>query len=348
MIMITPKNISRFFWKKALDYRPLNSSSSKSKVYVIYSVARLGDGISCSIAIRTIKNNIPDAKIIVICSEYNKDVFTSYPNIELLKISNDKNYKELWHAAKIIRKKYGPIALLFEPSSSNSLGPLFFMRSLKAEKNLTFRTDSMHMYTHAISEGMKYTSQAIYLSHNQALRLNGFKEIDDRFSFFIEQNAEKDVCEFISKNKLEQFILLNLHGFDEKRKITYEKASLLLKDIRAKNKIPIVLLCTPITAEKIHNLSCQYDSVFSFQDTKTIHHSAALIRNSSLLISPDTVVVHIASAYNIPTLAIFCDTQNMIMWPPRSQQSMSILVDDVNSISATVILECIEKFGTFS
>lgn len=346
--MITPKNISRFFWKKVLDYRPLNSNTSKSKVYVIYSVARLGDGISCSIAIRTIKKNIPDAKIIVICSEYNKDVFTSYPNIELLKISNDKSYKELWNAAKIIRKKYGSIALLFEPSSSNSIGPLFFMRSLKAEKNLTFRIDSMYMYTHALSEDVEYTSQAVYLSHEQALRMNGFQEIDNKFSFFIEKKAEEDIQAFISKNRLERFILLNLHGFDEKRKISYEKAEILLKDIRAKITIPIVLLCTPNTAEKIHNLSCKYNFIFSFQDTKTIHHSAALIKYSSLLVSPDTAVVHIASAYDTPTLAIFCDTQNMVMWPPRAKKNISILVNDINSISANVILECIEKFGISS
>lgn len=101
------KNFSRSLWSKILDYTPSRDSAGDMKRpfhAVIYSVARIGDGIACSIAIKAIAQKYDDCKIIVVCSKYNKVCFDDIPNISLLTVSDDKNYIQIVLTAIKIKK----------------------------------------------------------------------------------------------------------------------------------------------------------------------------------------------------------------------------------------------------
>lgn len=327
------KNFSRSLWSKILDYTPsrnsIDSAGDMKRPFhaVIYSVARIGDGIACSIAIKAIAQKYDDCKIFVVCSKYNKVCFDDIPNISLLTVSDDKNYIQIVLTAIKI-KKSSPVDILFEPSASSSIGPLIFMRALKAARNITFRKSKMKMLDQVVLNA----DDSVISSHVKAMHSAGIEVNDETFSFYLNTLCESKIKDFLIAKDINEYIAINLYGFDEKRKIDVVTATEIIFAIKAVSKLKIILLCSPQTSDEVCFLSNEIDNVYCFLDTRTIHDSAALIKHSKCLISPDTSLVHIASAFNIPTLAIFLDEANYTHWPPTATGSQSILCSSMTSI----------------
>ncbi len=324
------KDFSRALWSKILDYTPSKNGVGDMKhpfSAVIYSVARIGDGIACSIAIKAIAKKYDNCKIVVVCSKYNKVCFDNIPNITLLTVSEDKNYIQIVLTALKIKRVF-PVDILFEPSASNSIGPLIFMRVLKAARNITFRKTKMKMLDRVVFNA----DDSVISSHVKAMRSAGIEVNDQTFSFYLNTLSESKIKYFLIAKDINDYIAINLYGFDEKRKIDVVTAKELIFAIQAVSQLKIILLCSPQTSGEVSFLSDEIENVYCFLETKTIHDSAALIRHSKCLISPDTSLVHIASAFNIPTLAIFLDEANYTHWPPTATGSKSILCNSMTNI----------------
>lgn len=340
------KRLSRNICAKLLDYSPASKDISRIHnefVAVIYSVARIGDGIACSIAIDTITNQYKNHKIIVICSKYNKAVFEYNSNIELIIIEDEKNYFKIFSEAKKISSKYPIIDIFFEPSASNSISPLIFMRTLKAKKNITFRKSNLKMIDRLTRILSRFECEPVKQSHEIALRLSGINVKKSKFSFYLDRKAEEKIIAFIEEKGIKNYIAINLYGFDEKRKINNESAIKIIHALQSHYMMDIVLLCSPDTLKNVDKIASHFDNVYYFKKTENIHHSASLVKNASYLLSPDTSIVHIGSAFNIPTLAIFCDKKNSVMWPPHAHRSRSIICEDINEISPTDIIDFISE-----
>lgn len=68
-------------------------------------------------------------------------------------------------------------------------------------------------------------------------------------------------------------------------------------------------------------------------ETEDILDAAALIKHSNILVSVDTGVVHIASAFNIPVISIFSNNENSIRYfSPMSDLSYIIKCEDKHYI----------------
>ena len=65
--------------------------------------------------------------------------------------------------------------------------------------------------------------------------------------------------------------------------------------------------------------------VFSSFKTESILDVAALIQNLQLIITPDTSIVHIASAFNVPIVSIHeKNNDSYRLFAPKSQHSKTV------------------------
>jgi ADP-heptose:LPS heptosyltransferase len=72
--------------------------------------------------------------------------------------------------------------------------------------------------------------------------------------------------------------------------------------------------------------NAQLNNVIIEHDTADIFDAAALTSMMKVMISPDTSFIHIASAFDIPTVAIYPnDPDHLIYWGPRSKKHIVIL-----------------------
>ena len=94
-----------------------------------------------------------------------------------------------------------------------------------------------------------------------------------------------------------------------------------------KNDIRIILMASPNHRDNLLELvnEISLDFVSPSFETKTILEASALIEKLDMVISPDTSIVHIASAFNIPVISIHeKNNESYRLWAPTSKLSNTI------------------------
>ncbi len=81
----------------------------------------------------------------------------------------------------------------------------------------------------------------------------------------------------------------------------------------------------PKGEDKARALVDCYNNVYRLSLPPSIKRSAAIIKDAYIAITPDTSILHMASAYNTPVVAIYADytKRDGPQWPmSRSQSSL--------------------------
>lgn len=97
-------------------------------------------------------------------------------------------------------------------------------------------------------------------------------------------------------------------------------------------------------AEKIRN--ALPENIFIPVLYNSFQHYASYIYNTDLLITADTAAVHIASAFNIPVIALYPDYEwNFISWQPLSAKYRSLRASahNINSINVEEVFKSFQE-----
>ena len=106
-----------------------------------------------------------------------------------------------------------------------------------------------------------------------------------------------------------------------------------------------MLLTYPEVTPLLKSISEKYSNAFVYEKTENIFDTIALLHHSSLVISPDTSIIHIASGLNKQIIAFYklADKENFTHWNPNCKNKTHIInfVENVNEISPEDVLEVI-------
>ncbi|MCK2836315.1 hypothetical protein MZF39_21770, partial [Escherichia coli] len=80
----------------------------------------------------------------------------------------------------------------------------------------------------------------------------------------------------------------------------------------------------PKGEDKARELVNSYNNVYRLSLSPSIKRSAAIIKDAYIAITPDTSILHMASAYNTPVVAIYADYKTR--WPAMADVSESVVV----------------------
>jgi ADP-heptose:LPS heptosyltransferase len=103
----------------------------------------------------------------------------------------------------------------------------------------------------------------------------------------------------------------------------------LLQLIRAETDLAILLPSTPANINRSLTLCDEFKNVFVYQSQTSVSETAAMVRGARFVVSPDTAVVHIASAFNKPTLGFYLDDSPPWL-PLASRQKVLLFKKTVN------------------
>ncbi|QWE18909.1 glycosyltransferase family 9 protein [Polynucleobacter corsicus] len=158
-------------------------------------------------------------------------------------------------------------------------------------------------------------------------------------------------------NALNPHILLNLFGgvLESKRSINKISAIKLISELRKSiPKSKIILCCEDHTEDVAREISLSLSAKDKSVEvlnltTPGIYGLIELCRQSSVIISPDTSIVHIASALNKPIIAIYQKGDSKsIIWGPTSDSSKIIIStepDSIHGFGIPEVIEAIEKMN---
>lgn len=269
-------------------------------ILVLRGEGSLGDAIISSCCYREIKKANPQAKITVACFGAAFGFFKNNPYVdEVFKlpvrriIRPNQRWLGLFVAAlKLRRKKFD---LVLDSSDKDFFNWRAFKWLAGGERVLDCFTSPVKPFGAPARHGSVH-EQAI-------LKQLGIPNPDKSYDLPVGPLTRKAVAEWLEKNKIQKYILLNPTGSVAPRRFRMDTLLELCTAMRRLG-LPFVL---PAMASNFKELSEIFQSrpdVFVKQ-TADIFELFELVRRAALIVTPDTAVVHIASGFEKPSLVFY-------------------------------------------
>jgi ADP-heptose:LPS heptosyltransferase len=301
--------------KPVLIDRPIKlfSSDTVSKVLIIRT-DRIGDFIISTAILREIRNAIPSAKIDILLSRKNYGIQRAAKTFCDNVLLYDKNLSSIYKLVSAIRKKkYDLVIDLYDnPSATASLITSFSGALYK----LGIDKSNSDIYTYIVPMKDKQTAHIIDRVANLLLPFD-----IDPGNVDLSPEYPLDADNSYMKMKLKNLrIGINLAGSSSESKYWGRDNHIeFLKEAEKEFKDAEFILFA--SAGYIEDLNyIEYRTIAKASPvTTSFDEYAAALSACSLIITPDTAAVHLASAFKIPCLALYEASESYItgtLWTP--------------------------------
>ena len=307
----------------------LKNNSIKSILFLRYD-GKIGDMIVNSLMFREIKKVYPDIKIGVVARGAAIDIIKDNPNVDKIYeyYKDRKKIKDL--ALKIKEEKYD---LLIDFSEMLRVNQMMLINLCGARINIGLDRKDWELFDLSIESGkdFKWTEHITkrYLAYLIKL---GLKKENINISYDIYLKDEKKNEVFFNEIKESKKIILNPYGASKHKSFNVETLENIITYLKDKD-IAIILTYFGDKYKELEFLEKKYKYVYIPKKIESILDTAILIKKSDYVISPDTSIVHIASAFNKKMITVYPPKGGKygvdhLVWAPKSEYSRVIFCKD--------------------
>ena len=307
----------------------LEDNNIKSILFLRYD-GKIGDMVVNSLMFREIKKVYPNIKIGVVARGAAIDIIKDNPNVDkIYEYHKDrKKIKDL--ALKIKEEKYD---LLIDFSEMLRVNQMMLINLCGARINIGLDRKDWKLFDLSIESGkdFKWTEHITnrYLAY--LIKLGLKKENIDIF-YDIHLKEEKKYEFLFNEIKASKKLILNPYGASKHKSFSIETLEKIINYLKDKN-IAIILVYFGDKYEELKFLEKKYKYVYIPKKIESILDTAILIKKSDYVISPDTSIVHIASAFNKKMITIYPPKGGKygvdhLVWAPESEYSKVIFCKD--------------------
>ncbi|GAB5466560.1 MAG: hypothetical protein Kapaf2KO_19960 [Candidatus Kapaibacteriales bacterium] len=299
---------------------------------------RFGDLVLATFMLNRLAEFSESGKIDLITGAKNHAVLKNEPYIGELLVLDKSPAKLVRFLFKLNQKEY---ELFIDPKDHPSKESKIIARFVKASEKLGYieNHNGFDRYIRSLPDIKSNLSELPEQKHHFTLRMtnvltdfgydqNELIEMSSKGllkpSLTIGDESRASVDNYLSNKGVGSYFVLNLSASAEHRYPDAEFWEKFLKSINI--KYPIIITYAPsekvFAAELLERLM-KIDSLkiydFGLAEFSDI---VALIKGSELLISPDTAVVHVAAAFNVPIFAFFSwyEKHTKAFYPMSSQK----------------------------
>ncbi len=286
-----------------------------SKILVV-QIGRIGDFILAIPLFETLRAKYPNAEIHALVSKSNANVGESCTYIDKVYIHN-KGLQLLNTLLALRRENYD---LWIDPKSHRSGESQWLARLNNAKFKIGYHEKKSNLFDYQLDEELANPQAHMTYMNMLAFKHLGVQPRIVKPTLTINSNSEKKFKDFQEINKFLKYYCINLSGSQKGRDWTEEKWIDFLKLIEKDTDMLLIIASPeqkPLAVKFVQKLnkSC-------FYATQYINETYPVIANATLVISPDTSIVHIASAFDTPLLGLYGDkTINYLRFSPMSTLS---------------------------
>lgn len=307
----------------------LKDNSIKSILFLRYD-GKIGDMIVNSLMFREIKKVYPDIRIGVIARGAAIDIIKDNPNVDKIYeyYKDRKKIKDL--ALKIKEEKYD---LLIDFSEMLRVNQMMLINLCGARINTGLDRKDWELFDLSIESGkdFKWTEHITkrYLAYLIKLGLKK-ENIDIFYDIYLKDEKKYEV--FFNEIKESKKLILNPYGASKHKSFNIETLENIITYLKDKD-IAIILTYFGDKYKELEFLEKKYKYVYIPKKIESILDTAILIKKSDYVISPDTSIVHIASAFNKKMITVYPPKGGKygvdhLVWAPKSEYNRVIFCKD--------------------
>ncbi len=263
--------------------------------FLIIRFSSIGDIILTTPVIRCMKTQIEDAEIHFLTKARYKDILITNPYIDKLHLLQS-NYNSLIRTLKsenfdYIIDLHKNIRSFRIKSALKRISFSFHKLNFRKWLLVNFKIDKLPK-THIVDRYLDTTNVFSVTNDQQGL------------DFFIPKDDQKDFKKTISRLP-GSFAIIVVGGGHNTKQIPVDKIQYIIDHLGC----PVVLLGGPEDIEKAEMINCSgKKDLFDFVGKLTVNQSAMVIKNCSVILTPDTGLMHIATAFKKSILSIWGNT----------------------------------------
>ena len=307
----------------------LEDNNIKSILFLRYD-GKIGDMVVNSLMFREIKKVYPNIKIGVVARGAAIDIIKDNSNIDKIYeyYKDRKKIKDL--ALKIKEEKYD---LLIDFSEMLRVNQMMLINLCGARFNIGLNRKEWKLFDLSIKsdKDFKWTEHITnrYLAYLVKL---GLKKENIDISYDIYLKDEKKYKAFFNEIKESKKLILNPYGASKHKSFSVENLENIINYLKNRD-IAIILVYFGDKYKELEFLEKKYKYVYMPQKIESILDTAILIKESDYVISPDTSIVHIASALNKKMITVYPPKGGKygvdhLVWAPKSEYSRVIFCKD--------------------
>ncbi|WP_109078861.1 glycosyltransferase family 9 protein [Aggregatibacter kilianii] len=300
------------------------------KIIVLQQDGKIGDYIVSSFIFRELKRHNPQALVDVVCSPKNANLFEQNPCVDRCFILNRKERCAYSKMGKLLSHEYYDVLINLPVLLRNR--DLWLTRLINAKNNIGYKKQNYKLFNLNVTQEQLHFSQV----YAEAIKLCGVKNINLDYDIPNYSNKKEDIANFIQENKLDKCIAINFFGAAGSRKFTAQNICRFIEKLQKEDK-KILLLTYPEVTPLLKDISEKYHNAFIYEKTENIFDTIALLHYTSLIISPDTSIIHIAAGLNKKIIGFYklSDKENFTHWNPNCKNNTYILnfIENINEIS---------------
>ena len=327
--------IGKYIWDRKDRVKILEGNSFledndiKSILFLRYD-GKIGDMVVNSLMFREIKKVYPNIKIGVVARGAAIDIIKDNPNVDkIYEYHKDrKKIKDL--ALKIKEEKYD---LLIDFSEMLRVNQMMLINLCGARFNIGLNRKEWKLFDLSIEsdKDFKWTEHITnrYLAYLIKLGLKK-ENIDISYDIYLKDEKKYEV--FFNEIKENKKLILNPYGASKHKSFTIETLENIITCLKDKD-IAIILVYFGDKYKELEFLEKKYNNIYMPQKIESILDTAILIKKSDYVISPDTSIVHIASALNKKMITVYPPNGGKygvdhLVWAPKSEYSRVIFCKD--------------------
>ena len=307
----------------------LEENDIKSILFLRYD-GKIGDMVVNSLMFREIKKVYPNIKIGVVARGAAIDIIKDNPNVNKIYeyYKDRKKIKDL--ALKIKEEKYD---LLIDFSEMLRVNQMMLINLCGARFNIGLNRKEWKLFDLSIKsdKDFKWTEHITnrYLAYLVKL---GLKKENIDISYDIYLKDEKKYKAFFNEIKESKKLILNPYGASKHKSFSVENLENIINYLKNRD-IAIILVYFGDKYKELEFLEKKYKYVYMPQKIESILDTAMLIKERDYVISPDTSIVHIASAFNKKMITVYPPKGGKygvdhLVWAPKSEYSRVIFCKD--------------------
>jgi len=321
-----------------------NPNINKGDRVLLIRLNRIGDALVTTPLIKTL-NNYSSLIITVLASPSNSFVFENNPLINEVVVLAP-GLKGFIRTVKKINKKN--FKVIIDTHSDVSTTVSFLIAFLKAPNKIGFKKGTEKLYSRTIEQKDKSKFHIIerVLQLAEVFRIKFELEEVNVDYFPNEKSIELANRRIKGINPENKFLLgINISAGSDARFWGVVNFKKLLEKLSV-FPISIIILCSPGDSKRAYNIAQNKFNVFY---SNSFDEFAAIIKNLDLLFTPDTSVVHLASAFEVPMFGIYVKykTTEMEWYPYRSEYEIVIThKPNFNNLDFNLVTDKFMKFLT--
>jgi ADP-heptose:LPS heptosyltransferase len=338
--------VLRLLFRNEYSDRPIDLQQIRRVLILRFD--RIGDMIVTTPIFRILKQRHPSLQVGVLTSPENAEIVQQNPNVDAIYVLH-RNWWKLWREIRKARRGEYDLVLNFifnRTTSAGILANLIAPQGIKIGQgdakyrfyfNRLLNLDRSHKHMVEVLVGYVETVFGITIPSDELW-----------FEIVVDRSTKLAVDEFLERCRVkrrtdsslpdQRYIVLNISATDAVRQLSHRQTLELARHLVRSSGYSVLLIAAPSMRHRMDDIVREVGSerccAFPDHGSASLLHVASLLEGAVAIVTPDTSVIHFASAMKTPVLGIFTPLQRTHEWVPYKVQHATLFAPAGKPVSA--------------